>query len=70
MSFAEVQQSITKMSIEERREIAALIAHLERMDDPEFQSELDGRMAAMDKGRKHSLEEFEKLHEKLSKEGR
>ena len=54
MSFAEVQQSITKMTIEERLDIAALIVHLNRMDDSEFQADLDRRMTAMDNGHKHS----------------
>jgi hypothetical protein len=54
MSFAEVKESIVEMSAEERLEVAALIAHLNRADDPEYQSELDRRMAAMDAGEKFS----------------
>ena len=70
MSFAEVQASITKMTIEERLEIAALIVHLNRLDDSEFQSDLDRRMTAMDKGRKHSSQALEGRHEELTKKGR
>jgi len=54
MSFAEVKESIAELSVEERLEVAALIAHLSRADDAEYQSELDRRMAAMDAGKKFS----------------
>jgi hypothetical protein len=59
MSLAEVKASIKEMSVEERLEIAALIAHLNRADDPEYREELDRRMPAMDAGRKTSGAELE-----------
>jgi len=65
MSFAEVKESVAEMSAEERLEVAALIAHLNRADDPEFQTELDGRMAAMDAGRKTSASDLKKRHDEL-----
>ena len=65
MSFAEVKESVAEMSAEERLEVAALIAHLNRADDPEFQTELDGRMAAMDSGRKTSAPALKKRHDEL-----
>jgi hypothetical protein len=42
-------------------EVAALIAHLNRADNPEFQTELDWRMAAMDAGRKTSAPALKKV---------
>jgi hypothetical protein len=35
MSLAEVKASIKEMIVEERLEVATLIAHLNRADDPE-----------------------------------
>jgi hypothetical protein len=69
MSLAEVKSSVAGMSIEERLEVAALIAHLNRAEDPEYQAELDRRMAAMDSGRKTPAGEVESLHEDLSRKG-
>ena len=70
MSLAEVKQSVASMTIEERLEVAALIAHLNRAEDPDYRAELDRRMAAMDSGRKTSATELERLHEDLSRTGR
>jgi hypothetical protein len=61
MSFAEVKESIAEMSAEERLEVAALIAHLNRADDSEYRSELDRRMAAMDAGEKFSEQSLKNL---------
>ena len=60
MSFAEVKESVVEMSAEERLELAALIAHLNRADDSEYQAELDKRMSAMDAGRKTSAQGLKK----------
>ncbi len=65
MSFAEVKESVAEMSAEERLEVAALIAHLNRADDSEYQTELDGRMAAMDAGRKTPASALKKRHDEL-----
>jgi len=70
MSLAEVKASIAGMSRDERLELAALIAHLNRAEDPEFQAELDRRMSAMDAGRKVSEADLEKRHKELSRQGR
>jgi len=63
MSLAEVKASVAGMTIEERTEIAALIAHLNRAEDPQYRAELDRRMAAMDAGHKASASPLERLHE-------
>ena len=70
MSLAEVKASIEKMNVEERLEVAALLAQLNRVDDHQFQAELDRRMDAMDGGRKTELADLERLHEELSRQGR
>ena len=70
MSLAEVKESIAGMSVEERLEIAALIAHLNRADDTEYQIELDRRMALMDAGHKTSAQAVKKRHEDLTKKRR
>jgi len=54
------------MSVEERREIAALIAHLNRANDLAYQEELDRHMSAMDAGRKKDAEEVHHHHEESS----
>jgi hypothetical protein len=70
MSLTEVKASVAEMTIEERLEVAALIAHLNRAEDPEYRAELDRRMAAMDAGRKTSASKLERLHDDLSRQGR
>ena len=65
MSLAEIKVTIAKMSADERLEIASFITHLNQSDNPEYQSELDRRMSAMDAGRKVSTETMEKLHQSL-----
>ena len=69
MSLAEIKETIAEMSVEERLEVAALIAHLNRAEDPEYQAELDQRMSAMDTGRKNSAETLEKRHQDLLDQG-
>jgi hypothetical protein len=70
MSLQEVKASIAEMSVEQRLEIAALIAHLNRAEDPEYQSELDRRMSSMDAGRKTPLEDLKRRHDQLKAAGR
>ena len=70
MSLAEVKASITTMSVEERLEVAALIAHLNRAEDSAYQAELDERMSSMDSGRKTDAAGLKKVHDGLSAKGR
>ena len=70
MSMAEVKETVAEMSAEERLEIAAFIAHLNRADGTEYQSELDRRMAAMDSGKKTSAQDLERRHKGLLARGR
>jgi hypothetical protein len=69
MSLAEVKASMAGMSVEERLEVAALIAHLNRVEDQEYQAELDRRMSEMDSGHKTSSSELMHLHEDLGSQG-
>jgi len=70
MSLAGIKEAVAKMSAEERLEIASFITHLNQSDDPEYQSELDRRMSAMDAGRKVSTETMEKHHQSLEEQGK
>ena len=70
MSLAEVKSSVAEMSLEERLEVAALIAHLNSAEDSAFQSDLDQRMSDMDAGRKTTETELKKLHAELLAQGR
>lgn len=70
MSLAEVKASITAMSVQERLEVAALIAHLNRAEDTGYQAELDRRMSAMDSGRKTDAAALKKVHDGLAAQGR
>lgn len=69
MSLTEIKETIAELSVEDRLEVAALIAHLNRADDSDYQAELDRRMSAMDAGRKNSAEALEKRHQDLSNRG-
>lgn len=70
MSLAEVKASVAGMSVEERLEVAALIAHLNRTEDPGYQAELERRMCAMDSGRKTDATALIRLHDELAAQGR
>ena len=69
MSLAEIREHIAGLTVEERLDLASLIVHLNRVDDAEYQSTLDQRNAAMDAGKKTTLEELERRHSTLSDEG-
>lgn len=70
MSLTEVKKSVSEMSLDERLEIAAFIAHLNCSQDAAYQSELDRRMAAMDAGHKTSASSLQALHDELIRQGR
>jgi hypothetical protein len=70
VSLAEIKEQIAVMSVEDRLEVAALISHLNQLDDPAYQAELDRRLAAMDDGRKSGLADLERLHDRLTASGR
>jgi len=70
MSMMEMKEQITAFTVEQRLEIAALISHLNRRDDPGYRDELERRLTRMDAGYKSSQSEVEALHDRLNREGR
>jgi hypothetical protein len=70
VSLAEIREQIAGLTVEERLDVAALIAYLNRADDPEYQAELDQRAAEMDAGKKSTLDELERRHQRLATGGR
>jgi hypothetical protein len=69
MSFAQIKEQLAELTREQRLELAALLTHLNRKDDPEFQVELERRMAEMDAGKKISQTDLEQLHKDLIARG-
>ncbi|MBI4471414.1 MAG: hypothetical protein HY646_02025 [Acidobacteria bacterium] len=69
MSLAEIKEQIAELSPEERLEVAALIAHLNRAQDPVHQEELGRRLDRMARGQQFTAAEVEKLHRELSAQG-
>jgi hypothetical protein len=66
MSFAEIKARVAGLSPEERLELAALIAHLSHTDDPQYQADLDRRLAEMDSGRKFGQADLARVHSELA----
>jgi hypothetical protein len=62
MSFAELKGQIAELSAAERLKLAAFLIELEEQSEPEFRRVVDGRMKAMDTGKKVSMERFEQRH--------
>jgi hypothetical protein len=70
MSVAELKERIAELPAKERIQIAAFISDLEEQEDSRFRQNIEQRMANMDAGKTVSMEEFERLHERLKQEGR
>ena len=70
MSLAEIKDSVSSLSLEERLDLAAWIAHLNHADNPAYLAELEARMKAMDAGKKATAADFERIHADLSAKGR
>ena len=69
MSFAQIKEQIAGLTPDERLELAALIAHLSRNDDPQYQADLDRKLANMDSGKKFGQSDLERLHAELTATG-
>ena len=69
MSFSEIKQQIPALDPEQRLELAALIAHLSRTDDPQYQAALDRRLAEVEAGNKFTQADLERLHAELTTTG-
>jgi hypothetical protein len=70
MSFSEIKAGVAALNVEERLELAALISHLNRAEDPVWQAELDRRLESMESGRKHGQGDLQRRHQELSGQGR
>ncbi len=70
MSLAEIKQQVAGLPADQRLELAALIAHLSRTDDPQYQADLDRKLVAMDAGSKSTQADLERLHADLTAKGK
>ncbi len=70
MSLAEIKECIEALSVEDRLEIAAWIAYLNRATDPSYQADLDARMSRMDAGQKYAEADLARIHAELNAKGR
>jgi len=70
MSLAEIKEQIAELTPDERLELAALIVHLSRVDDPDYQQELDRRLDRMAAGKKFTERDVEQLHRDLTARGK
>jgi hypothetical protein len=69
MSIAQIKKHVAGLTIEERLDLAAWIAHLNQAADPEYQAELDRRMMAMDAGQKFTQSDLKRAHKELVAKG-
>ena len=70
MSFTELEQQVLALSVEERRQLRNVLEKIRMDNDVEWQEEMARRNARMDAGEKVSLEELERMHEELLRQGR
>ena len=70
MSFAELEQQVRSLSAEERLKLRNLLEQIRMETDVEWQEEMARRNARMDAGEKVYLEDLEKIHEDLLRQGR
>ncbi len=69
MTTMQVKQQIDAMSDEDRFLAAAYLEHLSNAKDAAYRLNLSERMQRMDSGQKVSLEQLERLHHALEREG-
>jgi hypothetical protein len=69
MSLAEIKDCIEALSVEDRLEIAAWIAYLNRATDASYQAELEARMSRMDAGHKFTQADLARAHAELNDKG-
>ncbi len=70
MSMTEIKEEVSRMTQEERQELAAFLAIESRIHDEEWLDEMDRRFAEMKAGKAVSQEEAFARHERLCAEGR
>jgi len=59
----------SSLAPEERLELAGLIAHLSRTDDPQYQTDLDRKLTDIGAGKKFTQADLERLHDDLTAKG-
>jgi hypothetical protein len=69
MTVEELKSGIEQSTPAERLYLAALLKHLNRTDDPAYQSELARLNQEIDDGKRFSLNKAKRLHETLEAEG-
>ena len=69
MSLAEIKESVAALTVEERLDLAAWIAYLNRAMDSSHQTDLEARMARMDAGQKFTQADVERVHAGLNAKG-
>jgi hypothetical protein len=69
MTTIQVKEQIDAMSDDDRFLAAAYLEHLTNEKDSTYRAELSMRMKRMDEGKKASLEQLERLHHTLEREG-
>ena len=70
MSVSEIKSQLRKLTPSEFNEIAVAVRQIAMENDEEWKAEMARRMERMDRGEKYSLEDLERLHDKLTAEGR
>ena len=70
MSFTELEQQVLALNAEDRLKLRNLLEKIRMDNDVEWQEEMARRNARMDAGEKYSLEDMERRHEELLKQGR
>jgi hypothetical protein len=70
MSLAEIKDCIEALSVEDRLEIAAWIAYLNRATDLSYHADLDKRMSRMDAGQKFTPADLARIHAELNAKGK
>ena len=65
MSFADLKSRVAELTPDERLQLSAFLADLDEADEERFRAEVDGRMKAIDLGRKVTMEQFEERHREL-----
>ncbi len=69
MSLAELKAEVSRLPLDDRLEIADLLAEQDRQDETARQARIARRMQHMDDGRKITLEQLTVLHDAMKSVG-
>ncbi len=70
MSFTELEEQVRALNAEERLKLRNLLERIRMDNDVEWQEEMARRSERMIAGEKYPLEDLERRHEELLKQGR